>query len=307
MTDRLPPGDHVRVSVPATSANLGPGYDCLGLALDLRDVVDVWVLPQSETSRVSVSGEGADTVPVDSSHLVLRVLTRVLAGRGVPDTTVRMECANVIPHARGLGSSASAVVAGIAAADALAVRAGAPPLTESERLALAVDVEGHPDNAAPALLGGAALSWMSGSGARARRLAVAADLPCTVIIPPSGLATSVARGVLPSSVPHADAAYNAARAALLVHALGAEPGLLFDATEDRLHQEYRRGVLPESMLIVDALRASGLAAVLSGAGPAVLVLGTGRADVRPVVDSLDLAARPAVRDARVARHGAVTE
>lgn len=307
MTDRLRPGERVRVSVPATSANLGPGYDCLGLALDLRDVVDVSVLPPSEPSRVSVSGEGAGTVPVDSSHLVLRVLARVLAARGVPETGVRMECTNVVPHARGLGSSASAVVTGIAAADALAVRAGAPPLTDAARLAFAVDAEGHPDNAAPALLGGAVISWMAGTEAKARRLAVPEDLSCTVIVPPAGLATSVARGVLPAAVPHADAAHNAARAALLVYALAAEPDLLFDATEDRLHQEYRRGVLPESMLLVDALRHAGLPAVLSGAGPAVLVLGAESAEVRRVVDSLPLPVRVAVLDVDVARRGAAVE
>lgn len=307
MTGRLRAGSQVRVSVPATSANLGPGYDCLGLALEIRDAVRATVLSPDRASQVDVTGEGKGTVPGDATHLVLRVLTDVLARRGFPDTRLRLECDNHIPHARGLGSSASAVVAAIAAADALAAGAGAPALAPDEKLSLAVGVEGHPDNAAPALLGGAAISWTSAGRAHAARIDVDAGLDCTIIVPPTGLSTSVARGVLPATVPHADAAHNAARAALLVHALGNEPALLFDATEDAIHQEYRRGVLPESLDMIDRLRAAGLAAVLSGAGPAVLVLGGRPADVRPVIDSLAQGPRPgpapAVRHVGVANRG----
>lgn len=309
MTGRLFEGAHVRVSVPATSANLGPGYDCLGLALEIRDVIDVRVLPPGERSSVEVFGEGRGVVPDDATHLVLRMLTDVLARLGFPDVPVRLECRNAIPHARGLGSSAAAVVAAITAADALAVGAGAAALRQEERLALAVAVEGHPDNAAPALLGGAAISWMTDGAAHARRIAVHEDVHATVIVPADGLSTAVARSVLPKTVSHADAAHNAARAALLVHALGSEPGLLPQATEDLLHQPYRRDVLPGSLRIIDRLRRAGLAAVLSGAGPSVLVLGTGADDVRPLLgdEHAGTGRAPAIREIAVARRGVAVE
>ncbi|MFS0704082.1 homoserine kinase [Cellulomonas sp. 179-A 9B4 NHS] len=262
---------HVRVRVPATSANLGPGFDALGMALGLHDDLGVRALGSSEV-RVEVEGEGAGEVPDDERHLVVRALRAALDHVGAPQTGLHLVCRNRIPHGRGLGSSAAAVVAGLLAARGLV---GDPEvLGDDDVLALATELEGHPDNAAPALLGGCTLAWSAddGGAVRAVRLPVHADVAPVAIVPPQHLSTHAARGVLPAQVPHADAAWQAGRAGLLVEALGRRPDLLLDATGDRLHQGYRRSVMPESLALVDALRARGVAAVVSGAGPTVLAL-----------------------------------
>ncbi len=267
--------DMARVRVPATSANLGPGFDALGLALALHDDVEVRALGSAEVV-VDVVGEGAGEVPSGEDHLVVRALRHALDHVGAPQTGLHLTCRNRIPHGRGLGSSAAAVVAGILAARALVAEPEA--IDDAQALRLATELEGHPDNAAPALLGGATVAWCekpAGDGPQAvgaARLTVDPRIAPVVIVPSSRLSTSHARGVLPDRVPHADAAFQAGRAALLVHALGHEPSLLMAATEDRLHQQYRRAVMPDSLALVDALRARGVAAVVSGAGPTVLVL-----------------------------------
>ncbi len=261
--------DHVRVAVPATSANLGPGFDALGLALGRYDTIEVRALG-SPGARVEVEGEGAGEVPDGEDHLVVRALRAAIDVVGAPQTGLHLLCDNRIPHGRGLGSSAGAVVAGIAAARALI--ADPEALDDDLVLALATEFEGHPDNAAPAVLGGATVSWLTPDGVRARRFEVHDDVEPWVLVPHERLATSRARGVLPDQVPHGDAAFNAGRAALLVEALSRAPELLFDATEDRLHQGYRSGVMPATADLVEELRAAGLPAVVSGAGPTVLVL-----------------------------------
>ncbi|MBD5786303.1 homoserine kinase [Cellulosimicrobium terreum] len=264
--------DHVHVRVPATSANLGPGFDALGLALALYDELEVRALA-SDDVVVDVAGEGAGEVPTDASHLVVRALRAALDAAGAPETGLHLSCVNRIPHGRGLGSSAAAVVAGITAARALV--ADPSVLDDAASLRIASDLEGHPDNAAPAILGGATVAWEGGApdrGARAVRIEVHPDVRATVLVPSTRLATSHARGVLPPRVPHADAAFNAGRAALLVEALSRRPELLLEATEDRLHQAYRADVMPTTFELVQALRAVGLAATVSGAGPTVLVL-----------------------------------
>ncbi|TGY84518.1 homoserine kinase, partial [Cellulomonas shaoxiangyii] len=262
---------HVRVRVPATSANLGPGFDALGLALGLHDDLEVRALGSAGV-RVDVEGEGAGEVPTDEQHLVVRALRAALDHVGAPQTGLHLVCRNRIPHGRGLGSSAAAVVAGVLAARGLV---GDPDvLGDDDALALATELEGHPDNAAPALLGGFTLAWAGerDGGVRAVRLPVHPDVVPVAVVPQQHLSTRAARGVLPAHVPHADAAWQAARAGLLVEALGRRPDLLLDATGDRLHQGYRRSVMPESLALVDALRARGVAAVVSGAGPTVLAL-----------------------------------
>lgn len=262
--------DHVRVTVPATSANLGPGFDSMGLALGRHDVLDVRALG-TDTTDVTVVGEGAGEVPLGDDHLVVRALRAALDLVGAPRTGLRMTCTNSIPHGRGMGSSAAAVVAGIAAARALIADPDA--LDDRTALRLATSFEGHPDNAAPAILGGATIAWHDPDGARATRLEVHPDVEPWALVPSERLATKRARGVLPTHVPHADAAFNAGRAALLVEALTRRPELLLEATEDRLHQDYRGDVMRGSVDLVRALRERGLAAVVSGAGPTVLVLG----------------------------------
>ncbi|MDM7830884.1 homoserine kinase [Cellulomonas edaphi] len=261
--------DRVRVRVPATSANLGPGFDALGLALGLYDELDVRLVGSSEV-RVDVTGEGADDVPGDESHLVVQALRAALDLVGASQAGLHLVCHNRIPHGRGLGSSAAAVVAGIAAARGLV--ADAEALSDDVALGLASQMEGHPDNAAPAIYGGATVAWTAGARTGAAPLAVHPDIVPVAIVPPTRLSTSSARGVLPATVPHQDAAFQAGRAALLVEALGRRPDLLLDATADRLHQDYRRSVMPHSLALVDALRAAGVAAVVSGAGPTVLAL-----------------------------------
>jgi homoserine kinase len=258
----------VRVRVPATSANLGPGFDALGLALSLYD--DVVVRVADEGLFVDVAGEGADTVPRTRRHLVVRALHAGFDALGGQPRGLEVVCANRIPHGRGLGSSAAAIVAGLAAARAL-VLGGADTLDDDALLALAAELEGHPDNVAACLLGGLTLAWTPAGGpAQAVRLPVSPALRPVVFVPTTSASTAKARKLLPETVPHADAARNAARSALLVHALAADPGLLLVATEDRLHQQYRAASQARTAGLVDALRADGVPAVVSGAGPSVL-------------------------------------
>ncbi|WP_432564693.1 homoserine kinase [Kineococcus sp. SYSU DK003] len=276
----LPVGTAVTVSVPATSANLGPGFDAFGLALDLCDEVRAEVLP--EGLQVRVEGQGHGSVPTDGRHLVVRVLQEELAAAGFSCPGLDLLCRNVIPHGRGLGSSASAIVAGLAAARGLLRAAGVVEETDDQtRQRLLVESsrrEGHPDNAAPAVFGGFTIAWTRGEDPThpdavcSVRLPVHPAVRTVVCVPAEELATSRARALLPATVPHADAALTAGRAGLLVHALTADPSLLLDATEERLHQGQRAPAMPRSAQLLTGLRAADLAAVVSGAGPSVLVL-----------------------------------
>jgi homoserine kinase len=259
----------VRVRVPATSANLGPAFDCAGLALTCHDVLGFEVTPSGLS--VEVSGVGAGDLPTDESHLVVRAFRAACAELGWTPPGLRVIAENDIPQGRGMGSSAAAVVAGVVGAWALC-----PDVDDVDTdavLRLTSELEGHPDNVAPCLLGGATLSWTGDGGARAVRLDVDPAVRPVVLVPEGTLSTHVARGLLPDVVPHADAAFNAARSALLVHALTTDPALLFEATDDRLHQHPRAAAMPDSLALIDRLRAHGHAAVVSGAGPSVLVLG----------------------------------
>ncbi|WNM23817.1 homoserine kinase [Demequina capsici] len=264
--------DHVRVSVPATSGNLGPGFDALGMALGLRDELEVRAVA-SRTVELEIEGEGADTLPRDESHLVVQAIRAALDHVGASQTGLAIRATNRIPHGRGLGSSAAAVVAGITAARAMIAEPEA--LGRAEALRLATAFEGHPDNAAPAIYGGATVAWTEDGAPRAAALEVGDQIETSVLVPAATLPTKEARAVLPSQVPHTHAAFNAGRSALLVHALAGRPELLFDATEDRLHQGYRANVLGPATVLLRHLRDRGLAAVISGAGPSVLVIGEG--------------------------------
>lgn len=267
----LEPGRTVAVEVPATSANLGPGFDCFGLALSWREQVELGVTASGYA--VEVTGEGADVVPRDDSHLILRSAVRGLADLGVTAPGLRLRCHNTVPHGRGLGSSSAAIVAGLLAAAALA---GPREETTDRRrwlLQHAHEVEGHPDNVAAAIYGGFTLVYPGSSGLEVAVVEVHPDVAATVLIPETVLATTTARGLLPPTVPHRDAAQNTARSALLVHAMSTAPGRLLDATADWLHQDYRKPAMPASWALMAELRAAGHAAVISGAGPTVLVLG----------------------------------
>jgi homoserine kinase len=263
--------DPVRLSVPATSANLGPGFDSLGLALSLRDELEAEVLPDGLV--VEVEGAGAEGVPRDESHLVVRAMRAAFDLMGAQPPGLRLACRNVIPHARGLGSSSAAIVAGVVLARGLV--AGGQLLASDEALFdLAAALEGHPDNVAPAFYGGFVISGREGDHWYAVRAGVDPRITAVVFVPPTGVETTVARGLLPTSVPHADAAANSGRAALLVAALTGQPEHLLTATRDWLHQEQREPAMPETLALVRRLRADGVPAVVSGAGPTVLAFGT---------------------------------
>lgn len=276
----------VTVEVPASAANLGPGFDALGLALGLYDRVEVAITEGTVEGAVpggvtvEVTGEGATRLPCDETHLVARATLATLDAFGVAVPGLALRCRNAIPHSRGLGSSAAAAVAGVAAGYALA----GVELDGTERagraLQLAAGFEGHADNAAPSLLGGLTIAWARpGEGFRAVRVEPHPDLLLVLLVPTVESATAHTRGLLPAHVPHADAAFNIARAALLLHGLTAMPQLvpelLLDGSDDRVHQPYRRGAYPATAALVDDLRARGVPAVVSGAGPAVLALTSG--------------------------------
>jgi len=261
--------------VPATSANLGPGFDALGLALTLYD--DVVVQVTESGLHVDIAGEGADELRRDRRNLVVRSIRAAFDVLGGQPRGLSVVCANRIPQSRGLGSSAAAVVGGVVAARGLVV-AGDERLSDTDLLSLATELEGHPDNVAACLHGGLTLAWTDDDGVHATDLEVSEEVLPVVFVPATKGSTAKARRLLPESVPHADAAYNAGRSALLVEALRRRPGLLLDATDDRLHQSYRAEAMPRSAKLVKKLRASGIPAVVSGAGPTVLAL-VGESDV----------------------------
>ena len=320
------------VRVPATSANLGPGFDAFGLALGCYDQVEARVTGGGLT--VAVRGEGEQTAGLGERHLVVTAMRAAFAAMGGQPDGLALNCVNAIPHGRGLGSSAAAVVSGILAARALAAD-GADRLPDAEVLRLAADLEGHPDNVAACLAGGLTIAWRPGgaggdgpgSGAGVvpgangiprsgrgpvglLRLDVLGTLAAVVCVAPTAMATHEARYALPAVVPHADAAANAARSALLLAGLTSDPSVLFDATEDFLHQRYRAGAMPETAELLGRLRRAGIAAVVSGAGPSVLAFGL--ADAQPGLAAVGSIARETgiawlVTPLKVDRQGATVQ
>jgi homoserine kinase len=289
VTTPSPAPGQVTVRVPATCANLGPGFDSFGLALTLADTVTARLT--SGGVSVRVTGEGADTVGAGEQHLVVRAMRTAFAAIGAPQPGIAVSCVNEIPQGFGLGSSAGAIVAGLLAAcalagpAALAASAALAGPTPPDLLALATRMEGHPDNVAACLNGGLTIAWTPpGGGPRAARLTPVSGLVPVACVPATAVPTVTARMVLPPQVPHADAAANSARAALLVTALTSAPGLLMDATEDFLHQRYRAQAMPGTAALLAALRAAGIPAVISGAGPSVLAFT--RDDTGPSADEV---------------------
>jgi homoserine kinase len=261
----------LRVRVPASSANLGPGFDSFGAALSLYDDVVAQVSDDSGV-RVDVHGEGADSVARDHRHLVAKAMLQGFDLLGGRPRGLDLVCANRIPHGRGLGSSAAAIVSGLVLARALVV-GGEDRMPDAVLLDLASGLEGHPDNVAACLYGGITIAWTrEDRSLHVLHLSPAPQLVPVVCVPSTSVPTRKARGMLPETVPHADAAFNATRAALLVTALTTRPDLLLDATEDRLHQAYRRAAYPRTLDLVAKLRAAGIPSTVSGAGPTVLAL-----------------------------------
>jgi homoserine kinase len=264
-------GRSVSVRVPATTANLGPGFDTLGLALSLYDELTVTAVDEPGV-EVEVHGVGEGEVPTDETNLVARSIAHTFAAVGRELPGLRLVARNVIPHGRGLGSSGAAIVSGVMAAKGLLE--GDVELDADQLLALASELEGHPDNIAPALFGGLTIAWVSPQGPQHKKLIVHRGVSPLVMVPQHTMSTALARSLQPASVPHADAIFNVSRSALLVAALVQSPELLLAATEDRLHQSYRAAAMPETDRLVTMLRSHGYAAVVSGAGPSLLVLGS---------------------------------
>ena len=266
----MPPvGRSVIVRVPATTANLGPGFDTLGLALSLYDELVVTVRAAPGV-HVEVLGVGAGEVPVDERNLVVKTIAVVFDRYGLTLPGLDVAARNAIPHGRGLGSSGAAIVSGIMAAKGLLD--GIVEISSDAVFALATELEGHPDNVAPALFGGLTIAWRTDAGPQAKKLMVHRGVAPLVLVPQQRLSTKVARSLQPRSVPHEDAIFNVSRSALLIAALIQSPELLLAATEDKLHQSYRAKAMPETDVLIRLLRQAGYPAVVSGAGPSILVL-----------------------------------
>jgi len=275
---------HVRV--PATSANLGPGFDALGLALALHNEV---IAEEGQGVTVRIEGEGADRLARDGNNVVARGVRLAYETAGRPFKGCALTCVNRIPAARGLGSSAAAWVGGLLAGNALA---GAP-LSKETLLALAARAEGHPDNVAAAIFGGLTVSCVTSEGVIAVALPVPPSLVWVVLVPEVTSSTAEARALLPQSVPRVDAVFNVQRVALLLASLQtARPAPLATALDDRLHQPYRLKLFPWLPEVAAAARAAGaLGCVLSGAGPSLLAVVAG--DGGPVARAMETALRKA--------------
>mgnify|MGYP001546092685 FL=1 len=258
----------VAVKIPATSANLGPGFDTLGMALAHYD--EYSAEPTGSKLVIEIVGEGEKGAPRDESNLVFRAIKVVYDSLGKKVPALKLVCHNNIPHGRGMGSSGAAVAGGVMLAAGLL--ADEIEFSEQQLLEFATELEGHPDNVAPALFGGLTVAWVDEDGPHHKKLTTHRGLSPLVLVPSNQMSTSLARSLQPQSVPHTDAVFNVSRSALLVAALTQSPELLLAATEDRLHQDYRASAMPETSELIASLRAKGHPAVVSGAGPSVLVL-----------------------------------
>ena len=267
----------VQVQVPATSANLGPGFDCLGLALTMHDRYMAQVMDEPGVD-IDVTGEGADNIPTTDKNLVIKAMHKGFDFLGGRPRGIALRQLNVIPHGRGLGSSAAAIVGGLALARAL-VLGGNERMSNEDMLNIANEMEGHPDNVSAAIFGGANLAWQESQRghvvAQTLNFDVDPRIGALAFVPSTEFSTSKARKMLPESIPHSDAVKNSSNVAVLVQALQNRPDLLLGATEDYLHQSYRKDAMPHSFALMAKLRSAGVAAFISGAGPAVLVLHTG--------------------------------
>jgi homoserine kinase len=265
-------GRKVSVKVPATSANLGPGFDTLGIAMSFYDELEVEAVSGGKVT-VEVIGEGAGEVALDEGNLVAKSLIHTLKHFGFEAPGLKLKTHNNIPHGRGMGSSGAAVVSGIIAAKGLLH--GLVEISDEALLELATELEGHPDNVAPALFGGLTIAWQEETGPKHKKLFVHRGVSPLVLVPSFKMSTALARSLQPESVPHDDAVFNVSRSALLIAAMTQSPELLLAATEDRLHQNYRASAMPKTDELIRDLRAKGYPAVVSGAGPSVLVLANG--------------------------------
>lgn len=213
-------GRTVRVRVPATSANLGPGFDTLGIALSFYDDLEVTALAPGKIT-VEVEGEGANQVPKDESHLVVKAILETFRRFNQPLPGLALKAKNRIPHGRGMGSSGAAIVSGIMAAKGLLD--GIVEISDKAMLDLATEFENHPDNVAPALFGGLSIAWEDEEGPHTKKLSVHRGVSPLVLVPETVMSTELARSMQPESVPHEDAVFNVSRSALLVAAMVSSP------------------------------------------------------------------------------------
>lgn len=266
----------MQVQVPASSANLGPGFDSFGLALSMHDRYVAQVLDDAILD-IDVTGEGAGDVPLNDKNLLVKAMYKGFDFLGGRPKGLAIRTLNVNPHGRGLGSSASAIIGGLVLARSLVLN-GEDHMSDIQLLSLATDMEGHPDNVSAALFGGATISWFelekNKSSAHCIHLNVDPRIQVMAYIPSKSLATAKARKMLPETIPFDDAVRNSRNAAIMSHALTLRPDLLFTATEDFLHQSYRAEAMADSFALMQKLRGAGVAAFISGAGPTVLVLHT---------------------------------
>lgn len=262
-----------RVRVPASTANLGPGFDALGLALDLREEVTLERLESHERARVHVTGLNANRLRADTNLLAYQAAVRLYRRIGRPVPALSLELGTSIPRSGGLGGSAAAIVGGVCAANALE----GGPLDQAALLELATEIEGHPDNVSAALCGGLVITVQGRDGLLAKRLDPPAGLSAVLAIPRQSISTKAARGVLPTHLSVADAVFNLGRTALMVAAFQTgDWGLLRDAMDDRLHQPARGGIFPPLFPTIEAALAAGAhGAALSGSGAAIIALASG--------------------------------
>ncbi len=283
------------IKVPATSANLGPGFDTLGLALDLWNVTTI--TPAKEFS-VEVSGKGAGRLASGKNNLIVRAAQRVAerAGKSLPP--FRAECVNQIPLSSGMGSSSAAIITGLLAGNALLDN----PFSREEILNLACEMEGHPDNVAPAMMGGLVVSTVEGGKVIARKISVEMNVHITIALPDFYLPTKQARAALPKKVSMKNAIHNISRTALVVEALrNGDLDLLGKVMTDKLHQPYRLKLIPGALSAMEAAKEAGASAVaLSGAGPSVIAFSTGEAGIG---ESMKRAFEAAGVEARIFRLG----
>jgi len=284
----------IHVRAPATSANLGPAFDAAGIALAWWDELEVRPAP---ADAIQVSGEQAELLGTGRDNLVAVAMRRLAEAAGATLPPLHLSMVKGFPLGRGFGSSAAAVVLGLVAARQLV----APGLPEAELLALACELEGHPDNATPCLHGGATLSWVEDGRPRWRAVPVHPDLVAVALVAPEPMATSEARRLLPERVPFAVAAHTGARSAMLALALAGDAELLLPATEDQLHQPQRLASTPGAAELLERLRAAGHAAFLSGAGPSLLVLGPRAAAEGAMADAKEALAAGAAEGWRIRR------
>lgn len=310
--NRVPEGITATIKVPATSANMGPGFDCAGVAVGLYDELEIRTTQAG--FRAEIEGEGHNYLPTDARHLIITHVRERLQRLGWHLPGLQLKAINRIPHSRGLGSSAAAHIAA-----ALTVKALLPSdcdITREHLLQWASDAEGHPDNVAPAVYGGVTLSWYEtdeeAKTYHALQLTPHPQITPVVAIPAKPLSTAAARTLLPATVPYREAVANASRAALLTPAMTTNPELLLAATQDWLHQQYREPSMPETLEHIAALRAEGHAAVVSGAGPTLCAFAATPAEAEVVVTKLQKrAAKSAqhwdVRILPIAAEGATME